>query len=357
MSVSHSIVASCRMRLLTYADKDGKRVHVDDVPSGNQCGCTCPMCGQPLIARNQGQKMMHHFAHPSQPHDVKSNGETALHKLAKQIIADNKAVMLPAYYQYSRSQLFYFDAVEVEERNDYELLQPDCVGIKYVNDTPHRLWIEIKVTHGIDERKSNEIHRLCQPCIEIDMERFRNRPYTESEVVEFLLCSTESRYWIYSPYESQYLQSVQKEQERQIALGQTWLQQHPECHSVDKQQCEHCPMHTFRDSLHELLRQSPVTAANPTLQAEIMSLGLSQLQKPFVTRKQNNHSVLRVGHYTLVLNNLKRSTYERNLYYFFGTYLPDFCRKALSKCKFRKRVLWSNNIACSCSLLYNTKSV
>lgn len=43
----------------------GELVHVDDAPNGKACGCVCPDpgCSQPLIARNDGKKKIHHFAH------------------------------------------------------------------------------------------------------------------------------------------------------------------------------------------------------------------------------------------------------------------------------------------------------
>lgn len=43
----------------------GELVHVDDAPNGKACGCVCPdpACSQPLIARNNGKKKIHHFAH------------------------------------------------------------------------------------------------------------------------------------------------------------------------------------------------------------------------------------------------------------------------------------------------------
>lgn len=43
----------------------GELVRVDNAPNGKACGCVCPDpgCGQPLIARNNGKKRIHHFAH------------------------------------------------------------------------------------------------------------------------------------------------------------------------------------------------------------------------------------------------------------------------------------------------------
>ena len=41
---------------LTYAvGEKGYLVHIDSVPNGEACGCTCPECGSKLIAKNKGQ--------------------------------------------------------------------------------------------------------------------------------------------------------------------------------------------------------------------------------------------------------------------------------------------------------------
>ena len=47
---------------LTYALKDGIITSISNVESGLKCGCVCPACDMPLVAK-KGEKMMHHFAH------------------------------------------------------------------------------------------------------------------------------------------------------------------------------------------------------------------------------------------------------------------------------------------------------
>lgn len=42
--------------MLIYAvDSNGFLVNVDDVRTGNECGCICPACKEPLMAKNQGK--------------------------------------------------------------------------------------------------------------------------------------------------------------------------------------------------------------------------------------------------------------------------------------------------------------
>ena len=44
-------------------DANGRMVHVDDVPNGLNCGCSCPCCHERLQARH-GEVRAHGFAHP-----------------------------------------------------------------------------------------------------------------------------------------------------------------------------------------------------------------------------------------------------------------------------------------------------
>jgi len=65
-----------------YGERDGVLVHISDVARGIDCGCVCPACGVPLIAR-KGESKRPHFAHAS---DVGCSRETLLHVLGKRVL-------------------------------------------------------------------------------------------------------------------------------------------------------------------------------------------------------------------------------------------------------------------------------
>lgn len=84
-----------------YLNSEDRLVDVHQVPSGKRCGCQCPSCHAPLIAR-KGSKKVWHFAHDSQ-----SKISTALDKctysffvsarmMALQLIGNELAITLPA---------------------------------------------------------------------------------------------------------------------------------------------------------------------------------------------------------------------------------------------------------------------
>lgn len=212
---------------LKYAlDKKTKRiVGVDDVVNGLACGCLCPDCKQQLVAKNDGTKKEHHFAHYNGL-DCVGARMTALHLLAQQIIADKKMVMLPDYngsYYQKETTCTTFDEILLEEYCDG--LRPDCIGIVSGNDgTEHRLWIEIRVTHEVDKKKQKTIKAADVSCIEIDLSDMLKIDYTADSVTQRLLEMKHDRKWVNCPkydeinlqYKAKYEQ-IEAEQRRKEA--------------------------------------------------------------------------------------------------------------------------------------------
>jgi hypothetical protein len=81
---------------------DGLLVSVDDVPRGEGCGCVCPSCNIPLVAR-KGDVNVWHFAHIARNAgtDVDTPCEysffVSVRLMAQQTIAAHAVLTLPAY--------------------------------------------------------------------------------------------------------------------------------------------------------------------------------------------------------------------------------------------------------------------
>ena len=83
--------------LFNMALKNGNLISIDEVEviSGKDCGCFCPVCNSPLIAR-KGKQRVHHFAHYNSS-ECENYGESMLHLLAKKIIEENKYLLVPDF--------------------------------------------------------------------------------------------------------------------------------------------------------------------------------------------------------------------------------------------------------------------
>lgn len=187
---------------LTYAlDSSEKMVHVSSVERGLSCNCRCPKCKEPLEAKLGYGGRQPHFAHKKDS-DCQGFYMTALHKLAEQIIEEEKAVMAPAYKEIGRGKLS-FSQVEVEQRVERKDLQPDLVGI---TEDGSRWIIEIRNTHEVDEAKRAKLIESNITCLEIDV-----REQTLENLKSFILESSENREWINNPnYDAQIVEAKRK---------------------------------------------------------------------------------------------------------------------------------------------------
>lgn len=188
---------------LTYAlNVFGKMVYIGSVERGLSCNCRCPKCNEPLVAKlgHEGGRQAH-FAHRKDS-DCHGSYMTALHKLAEQIIEEEKNVMVPEYKEVAWRRLS-FTQVEVEQRVERKDLQPDVVGI---TEDGLRWIIEIRNTHEVDEDKKAKLIESNITCLEIDV-----REQTLENLKSFILESTENREWINNPnYDAQIVEAKRK---------------------------------------------------------------------------------------------------------------------------------------------------
>ena len=156
---------------IPFGLRDGRLVHVDEVERGLKCGCVCPDCEAPLIARH-GAKNIHHFAHANGA-SCEGAYETSLHLAAKEVLEEEKHIVLPAVtakLQNNRAPVEFapaldhpIDSIELEKKLGTTI--PDATAIVAGN----KLAIEIKVTHGVDDEKLSRIRQERVSTLEIDL--------------------------------------------------------------------------------------------------------------------------------------------------------------------------------------------
>lgn len=205
---------------LIYALKDGNIVSIDDVPSGKECGCVCPACGNKLWAR-KGEQRMHHFAH--EPHTHCEYGyESSLHLAAKVILSRSKKMVIPpVYVEFPQSgkpeELLYpekkipVDRVELEKH--FDDIIPDIVvysGDKY-------FFIEIYVTHPIDDEKLKKLKEKNISTIEIDLSKIK-RDISVEELSDILLNSSPQKSWKYHTESEKWYQQFEKDASDELPL-------------------------------------------------------------------------------------------------------------------------------------------
>jgi hypothetical protein len=184
---------------LPYGLKEGNLVHISSVEKGLKCGCVCPACNHPLIAR-KGEKTIHHFAHHNGSECAKGI-QTALHLSAKDILEKHKRIQLPKVevdfdsykdsWVISEEMKVEFDEVKLEKRLDSVI--PDV--LVYVKGRP--LLIEITVTHKTDSSKVDKIKRMGFSCLEIDLSNIK-RELSIEDLEEIVIDKVEHKRWLHN---------------------------------------------------------------------------------------------------------------------------------------------------------------
>lgn len=194
---------------LTYAiDEMGALVNIDSVPTGNRCGCFCPACNEPLIAKNKGAIRIHHFAHQSGK-ECDYAVESMLHKLAKEKVREaflSKSEFLidfeyksycPDYEKCKfirhgkccdiKRQRFdikrYYDSCEQEIQYDNINRRSDLKIFSSSNPNLPPIYLEFCVTHASDSEKLHSGNKIIEICLDsvADIQEMAENGIIESE--------------------------------------------------------------------------------------------------------------------------------------------------------------------------------
>jgi len=197
------------------SEATGLVVDIRDVVRGLSCRCVCPKCGRPLAAR-KGPRRRHHFSHlPTdlQAHDCQGGPETGLHMAAKQIVAGWESVLLPALLYTANQRNHFGQECEVSLSLpgdyfpvDFSVLpddgdwrgdwRPDVV----LRGPKGELRVEIKVSHGVGERKQQKVERDGIATIEYDLSDLRAADSWNMTTLEHALRADISLVrWVYHP--------------------------------------------------------------------------------------------------------------------------------------------------------------
>ena len=201
---------------LIYALKDGEPVSIKEVERGLKCGCICPVCGARLEAR-KGTKNRPHFAHHNESNCAYAY-ETSLHLAAKDILSKAQSMVIPPVYlsfshckkppeKLSEEKEIPIDRVELEKH--FGSIVPDVV----VYSKGKRLFVEIFVTHKVDDEKLEKIKKANISTIEIDLRKNREI-ITVDELSKLLLSNAENKKWLHNAYANDRLESIYKSLER-----------------------------------------------------------------------------------------------------------------------------------------------
>lgn len=178
--------------------------HIDEVENGEKCGCVCPYCNTPLIAKH-GNTNTHHFAHKNA--DCGQAYETAVHVFAKEIIEKHKKIAVNLdLYELENNKYLVFDKVELEKVVDD--IKPDIIGYK----NGEQFFIEICVTHAIDEEKLNKIKKLNITTIEINLENLNRDMFLiqKNTIEKDIIHASNNKEIIYSKLEYERKIQIQK---------------------------------------------------------------------------------------------------------------------------------------------------
>lgn len=171
---------------------------------------------------------MHHFAH--EPHTHCEYGyESSLHLAAKDILSRAKKMVIPpVYVEFPQSgkpkELLYpekeIDIDYVKLENRFDDIIPDIV----VDSGDEHFFIEIYVTHPIDDEKLKKLKEKKISTIEIDLSK-EKRDISVEELSDILLKASDRKSWKYNAVSDKWYRHFEKASDK-MPLTQRGLALH-----------------------------------------------------------------------------------------------------------------------------------
>lgn len=210
-----------------FGERDDVLYPPSAVDGGLACGCHCPGCGRQLLAK-KGQTQRWHFAHYQGGGDEHCY-ETAVHKMAKQVLLAARQVELPTWKRiFALADLDHQMHQEALERpaRPWEYTQareeawmvgmrPDVVlGDDHPTTVP--LLVEVKVSNAVGHEKAALVRKRGWAMIEIDLSKL-DADAVLDDAFERTVLHEAPRFWIHSPAAERMYEHLQAKVERQVA--------------------------------------------------------------------------------------------------------------------------------------------
>jgi hypothetical protein len=175
-------------------------VNIYEVDRSNGDAFYCAECGTKFIAVQPSDPRKQWFFRHHRLCDCEASRETAIHLMAKQILVEERKIMLPylviepepkvyqeykyhpeiKLYRLGERKLHHFDAVQDEVWMEGRV--PDIVAVS----RDRKLLVEVVVTHDIDEEKLNWIRKQNISTLKVSLEELPYRA-TKNEVKQCLI--------------------------------------------------------------------------------------------------------------------------------------------------------------------------
>jgi hypothetical protein len=176
----------------------GLMVRPGDIPRGLACDCVCPQCRAPLVAK-QGEQLVYHFAHAALSATCQGAVETAIHRMAKQIVLGSTGIVAPpliAHYRHHPPETItpatWLRISHVRIEVSLGNIVPDIMATVADFD----LAIEILVTHAATAEKLAVLRTRQLPAFEIDLSGYRN---IAPDDLEPYVLRIAPRKWLFNP--------------------------------------------------------------------------------------------------------------------------------------------------------------
>jgi hypothetical protein len=190
-----------------YGMRDGNLLYIADVPSGLACRCVCARCGKLLVAK-KGLVRRHHFAH-FKITNCQGAAESALHLLAKELLAEMDSFTVPPYafvrQRKTRAGVPVRHQAQVAKGGQFPILkvrieehEGDFVPDIVIEAGAKSLIVEVAVTHKVTRAKLRKIRRRDLPAIEIRLDAIDSMLPRELLKVK-LQQDLASKVWLFHP--------------------------------------------------------------------------------------------------------------------------------------------------------------